>query len=207
MYTVYHSIFSAHFSPKVFLVMNACFFLFVFNLLTADLTFNRKSAHFLLEVSNDGKSLYQASLDSPFRAPTAETYLICICVSSNVLPTTRVYFDLHVTQTVPWTLGFRTASFNADYFPDFTPGAGIWTIASAGGKIIINDGKGIPTSYNTPPRLRLYLDYRRGQLSFYDAVLKFHLYTFVASFKEKLLFYAAVDVGIEEVHGAVITFS
>ncbi|KAG9274466.1 butyrophilin subfamily 3 member A1-like isoform X2 [Astyanax mexicanus] len=171
------------------------------------MVFNPKSAHALLRVSNDGKRLHQAFLSSPPRVPTAETYRRCICVSSKALLSTRVYFELQVTQTVPWTVGFRTASFDADHIPDFFSEFGIWTIASADGKIVINDGKPTPTLYVTPTRVGLYLDYKHGQISFYDAVTKFHLYTYLVSFKEKLLFYAAVDVRAEETHGAFIIFS
>ncbi|KAL7880500.1 hypothetical protein SRHO_G00027540 [Serrasalmus rhombeus] len=60
----------------------------------ADVVLNPKSAHALLRVSNDGKSLYQSSPSSPPRVLMAETYLKCICVSSKVLPSTRVYLEL-----------------------------------------------------------------------------------------------------------------
>ncbi|XP_046707487.1 uncharacterized protein LOC124387289 isoform X1 [Silurus meridionalis] len=76
----------------------------------ADMTLNPHSAHYLLKVSNDGKSLYQASFSSPPRVPTDETYLVCICVSSKNLLNTRSYYELKVTQSVPWTLGLRTES-------------------------------------------------------------------------------------------------
>ncbi|XP_017574240.1 butyrophilin-like protein 9 [Pygocentrus nattereri] len=171
----------------------------------ADVVLNPKSAHALLRVSNDGKSLYQSSPSSPPRVLMAETYLKCICVSSKVLPSTRVYLELRVTRSVPWTVGFRTASFDADNNYDCSPAAGIWTIASVDGKILINAGKAIPTDYTTPARLGLYLDYRLGQLSFYDAVAKLHLFTYVANFKEQLLIYASVETGIELVPDAFIT--
>ncbi|MCI4377222.1 hypothetical protein PGIGA_G00201110 [Pangasianodon gigas] len=161
----------------------------------ADMTLNPRSAHYLLRVSSDGKSLYQASLSSPPSVPTDETYQQCICVSSTNLLNTRAYFELKVTESVPWTLGLRTESFNADSTPDIYPDRGIWTIASAEGKIIINDGKATPTLYVTPAKLGLYLDYTRGQVSFYDSVAKRHLHTYLTTFKEKLRFYAAVQVG------------
>ncbi|XP_062850398.1 E3 ubiquitin-protein ligase TRIM39-like [Trichomycterus rosablanca] len=164
----------------------------------ADVTLNPDSAHAALEVNNNGRSLYTASFSSPPRVPTAETYLICLCVSSKNLLNTRVYFELQVTQSVPWTLGLRTASFNADTTPDSDPDSGIWTIASTNGKIVINDGKAIPTPYTTPTRLGLYLDYEQGQVSFYDAVAKLHLHTYLSSFREKLLFYGAFQVGIQQ---------
>ncbi|XP_066537005.1 E3 ubiquitin-protein ligase TRIM39-like [Hoplias malabaricus] len=173
----------------------------------ADVTLKPQSAHVLLRVSNDGKRLYQASTKSPPRVPTAETYLKCICVSSKTLPSTRIYFELEVSQTVLWTVGFREASFDADHDHDMSPGAGIWTIASKDGKIVINDGNAIPTPYATPARLSLYLDYKRGQLSFYDPLTKFHLYTYLATLKKKLYFYAAVNVGIEETHDPIVTLS
>lgn len=170
------------------------------------MTFNPQSAHFLLYVSSDGKSLYQASLSSPPRVPTDETYLVCICVASKNLLNTRAYMELKVTQSVPWTLGLRTESFNADFNPDTDTDAGIYTIASAAGKIIINDGKATPTLYVTPARLGLYLDYTRGQVSFYDSVAKRHLHTYLTTFNEKLHLYASVQVGMEENHEVLISF-
>ncbi|XP_058251402.1 E3 ubiquitin-protein ligase TRIM39-like isoform X1 [Hemibagrus wyckioides] len=172
----------------------------------ADMTLNPQSAHYLLKVSSDNKSLYQASLSSPPRVPTNETYLLCSCVSSKNLLNTRAYFALKVTQRVPWTLGLRTESFNADRSPDTDPNAGIWTIASAEGKIIINDGKATPTLHVTPAMLGLYLDYARGQVSFYDSVVKRHLHTYLTTFKEKLRFYAAVQVGQLETQDMLISF-
>ncbi|XP_027034218.1 E3 ubiquitin-protein ligase TRIM39-like isoform X1 [Tachysurus fulvidraco] len=172
----------------------------------ADMNLNPHSAHYLLEVSSDGKSLYQASLDSPPRVPTIETYLLCICVSSKNQLNSRVYFELMVTQRVPWTLGLRTESFNADISPDTDPDAGIWTIASAEGKIIINDGNASPTLHVIPAMLGLYLDYARGQVSFYDSVAKRHIHTYLTTFNEKLRFYAAVHVDMQESHGILISF-
>lgn len=111
-----------------------------------------------------------------------------------------------MTQRVPWTLGLRTESFNADSSPDTNPDAGIWTIASMQGKIIINDGKSTPTLHVTPALVGLYLDYARGQVSFYDSVAKRHLHTYFSTFKEKLRFYAAAQVGPEEITEVLISF-
>ncbi|XP_026867260.2 tripartite motif-containing protein 72-like [Electrophorus electricus] len=172
----------------------------------ADMTFNGQSANSLLRVSSTGRSLYQASPSSPPRLPTAETYLTCICVSSKVALNTRSYFEVEVTQIISWTLGLRTQSFDADNNYDSDPAGGIWTIGSADGKIVINDGEAIPTPYATPSRLGLYLDYKRGQLSFYDAATRLHLHTYLATFREKLLFYAAVQVGIEQIQHALMSF-
>lgn len=170
------------------------------------MTLNPQSAHFLLNVSSDGKSLFQASLSSPPHVPTDDTYLVCICVASKNLLDTRAYFELKVTQHVPWTLGLRTESFDADSTPDTDPDAGIWTIASAAGKIIINDGKATPTLYVTPAKLGLYLDYARGQVSFYDSVAKRHLHTYLTTFNEKLRFYASVQVEMEKTHEVLLSF-
>ncbi|TSN12242.1 Enhancer of filamentation 1 [Bagarius yarrelli] len=171
----------------------------------ADITLNPRSAHYLLQVSSDGKSLSQRPLNSPPPAPTNETYKLCICVSSTNLLNTRAYFELKVTQYVPWTLGLRTESFDADSHPDTDPDTGIWTIASEDGRIIINDGTPTSTRHATPARLGLYLDYARGQVSFYDAVAERHLYTYLTTFKEKLRFYAGVGVGMKETHVRVLT--
>ncbi|XP_053357373.1 nuclear factor 7, ovary-like [Clarias gariepinus] len=172
----------------------------------ADMTLNPQSAHNLLKVSADGKSLYQESSSSPTRALTAETYQVCICVSSDNLLDTRSYFELKVAQKVPWTIGLRTESFNADNTPDTNPDAGIWTIASAQDKIIINDGKATPLMVIRLAKLGLYLDYARGQVSFYDAVAKRHLHSYLTTFKEKLRFYAAFQIGIEETQEVLLSF-
>ncbi|XP_053485465.1 E3 ubiquitin-protein ligase TRIM39-like isoform X1 [Ictalurus furcatus] len=172
----------------------------------AAMTLNPQSAHELLSVSSDGKRLYQASSSSPPRVSTTETYVWCLCVASKNLLNTRAYFELEVTQSVPWTLGLHTESFNADNTPDTHPERGIWTIRSAESKIIINDGKATPTPYATPAKLGLYLDYARGQVSFYNSVARLHLHTYLTSFKEKLRFYAAVRVGINETQEALISF-
>lgn len=170
------------------------------------MTLNPKSAHFLLNVSRDGKRLYQASSSNPPHITTDETYLVCICVASKNLLNTRAYFELMVTQSVPWTLGLRTLSFNGDNTPDIDPDAGIWTIASMAGKIIINNGKATPTLYVTPAKLGLYLDYRQGQVSFYDSVAKRHLHTYLTTFNEKLRFYASAQIGLKETHEVLISF-
>lgn len=170
------------------------------------MTLNQKSAHSLLNVSSDGKRLYQASLSSPAHVRTDETYLVCVCVASKNLLSTRAYFELKVTQSVPWTLGLRTESFEADSTPDTDPDAGIWTIASAAGKIIINDGKATQTLYVTPATLGLYLDYARGQVSFYDSVAKRHLHTYLTTFNEKLRFYASIHFEMEETQEVLISF-
>ncbi|KAF4089024.1 hypothetical protein AMELA_G00061780 [Ameiurus melas] len=171
----------------------------------AALTLNPQSAHELLSVSSDGKRLYQASSSSPPRVNTNETYLWCTCVASKNLLNTRSYFEFEMTQSEQWALGLRTESFNADTTPDTNPEGGIWTIRSAKGKIIINDGKATPTPYASPAKLGLYLDYARGQVSFYDSVTRLHLHTFLTSFKEKLRFYGAIRVGIEETQEAFIS--
>lgn len=171
------------------------------------MTLNPNSAHTLLEVSNDGKSLYTMSINSPHRIPSAETYLMCVCVSSKNILNKRVYFELQVTPSIPWTIGLRTESFNADITPDSDTDRGIWTIASTNGQIFINDGKAVQTPYTTPMRLGLYLDYKHGQVSFYDAVAKLHLHTYLTSFREELLFYAAFQVELQNYQNMLMLFN
>ncbi|XP_039598095.1 butyrophilin subfamily 1 member A1-like isoform X2 [Polypterus senegalus] len=150
----------------------------------ADVTFDPESAHPLLIVSEDGKDMrlgdtQQRVTDNPKRFDHFTNVLAREGFTSG-----RHYWEVEVKEKTAWTLGVARESVNRKGGIILSPYRGYWTV----GLRNENEYKGldyndVPLPLRVKPRtVGVFLDYDEGQVSFYNAQSRSHLYTFTDSF-------------------------
>ncbi|XP_078139248.1 nuclear factor 7, ovary-like [Centroberyx gerrardi] len=101
-------------------------------------------------------------------------------------------WEVEVGDHPVWNVGLAKESADRKGKLDFTPKYGIWCLGHCSGKYSNVLGQ-ILTVKKSLQRIRVQLDYDRGELSFYDAEDKTHIYTHRDTFTEKL--YPCFNVG------------
>ncbi|KAJ8392698.1 hypothetical protein AAFF_G00071820 [Aldrovandia affinis] len=98
------------------------------------------------------------------------------------------YWEIEVYSSTVWTLGVARESVSRKGVIKALPANGFWTISLSYG-VQYTAGTSPPTVLPLEERLArigVYLDYKRGLVSFYNAEDMAHLYTFHESFTETL---------------------
>ncbi|XP_061886942.1 E3 ubiquitin-protein ligase TRIM69 [Entelurus aequoreus] len=113
----------------------------------------------------------------------------------------RHYWEIEVYSSTVWTVGVARESVPRKGVIKALPANGFWTLSLSYG-IQYMAGTSPPTvlSLEEPlARIGVYLDYKRGLVSFYNAETMTHLYTFRESFMETL--YPYFNLGfLDKVH-------
>lgn len=93
-----------------------------------------------------------------------------------------------------WNLGVVKESVDRKGQCPASPKHGMWCLSNRNGKYSNCDG-GDVTLKKVPERVRVFLDFDRGQVSYYDAADMTHLCTHVGTFTEKVFPYFGVGFG------------
>ncbi|KPP58038.1 hypothetical protein Z043_124179 [Scleropages formosus] len=100
----------------------------------------------------------------------------------------RRYWEVEVGDKTAWGLGVAAESVNRKKEISLCPEDGFWTLVLRNG----DEYEACTSTENLlrlprkPRRIGIYLDYPRGQVSFYDAGDMSHLFTFSDSFSERV---------------------
>ncbi|XP_062904241.1 zinc-binding protein A33-like [Mobula hypostoma] len=107
------------------------------------------------------------------------------CVlSSQSFMSGRHYWEVCVGNKTSWIVGVCKGSVNRDRGISYTPAEGYWVIHVCSNSVMIP--KVISHLEIKLRKLGVYLDYERGQVSFYNADNMCHIHTYTDSFTEKL---------------------
>uniref|UniRef100_A0A8B9L933 Nuclear factor 7, ovary-like n=1 Tax=Astyanax mexicanus TaxID=7994 RepID=A0A8B9L933_ASTMX len=113
----------------------------------------------------------------------------------------RHYWEIEVYSSAVWTVGVARESVPRKGVIKAMPANGFWTISLSYG-VQYMAGTSPPTVLSLDEqldRIGVYLDYRRGLVSFYNAESMTHLYTFRETFTETL--YPYFNLGfLDKVH-------
>ncbi|KAM6970574.1 butyrophilin subfamily 1 member A1-like [Aplochiton taeniatus] len=97
------------------------------------------------------------------------------------------YWEVTLANKGYWRVGVTTASSKRHGRFPMIPAEGYWALWRSTRQFYActKPETALPLSL-TPNRMGVYLDYEEGQLSFYNAETRAHIYTFACQFKEKL---------------------
>uniref|UniRef100_A0A8C4SU68 B30.2/SPRY domain-containing protein n=1 Tax=Erpetoichthys calabaricus TaxID=27687 RepID=A0A8C4SU68_ERPCA len=154
----------------------------------ADVTFDPETANQWLIVSEDGKEVRdtdtrQRVTDNPMRF---DCYTIVLAREG--FTSGRHYWEVEVRGKTKWDLGVARESVNRKGEITVSPCNGYWTVwlRNENEYEALNDSS-VPLPLRVKPQtVGVFLDYDEGQVSFYNAQSRSHLYTFTDSFTEPL---------------------
>lgn len=154
-----------------------------------DVTFDPDTANPWLQLSEDGRQLrhlgvWQDLPDTPDRFDT-----VVIALGRQGFSSGRRYWEVQVGEKDDWYLGVARASVNRKGRISVSTLHGYWALAMKKGQEY-RVSSSPPVLLSIEPKLRkvgVYVDYEEGQVSFYDVGARSHIYTFMDTFKEKLL--------------------
>lgn len=167
----------------------------------AAITFNSSTANPWLSLTSSltcvrYQSFNHSVQDNPHRFNAALSLL-----GSQGFTHGRHYWEVEVYSSTVWTVGVARESVSRKGVIKPLPTNGFWTLSLSYG-IQYRAGTSPPTvlSLEEPlARIGVYLDYKRGLVSFYNAESMTHLYTFKENFRETL--YPYFNLGfLDKVH-------
>ncbi|XP_078272461.1 E3 ubiquitin-protein ligase TRIM39-like [Rhinoraja longicauda] len=152
-------------------------------------TLDVETAHPRLEVSEDRKRVRWTGTRRSL-PDTGKRFTDSVCVlGSEGFTSGRHYWEVEVAGSQHWGLGVAAESLERKKRVTPTPETGVWSIRRWWGDefdALTSPPSRLPAR-PIPGRVRVYLSYESGTVSFYDADTKSHLHTFGGNkFTEKL---------------------
>lgn len=157
--------------------------------LSADVLLDPNTQHRWLNLSDDHRQVQEAHKESPL-PDSPQRFDTWTCVLGwEGYSSGRHYWEVDIANNGYWRVGVTTGdSKRHGRFP-MTPRQGYWTLWRSIHKFYActNQETELPISL-VPRRMGIYLDHEEGQISFYNAETKSHIYTFVGSFRRQKLY-------------------
>ncbi|XP_027143726.1 E3 ubiquitin-protein ligase TRIM21 isoform X1 [Larimichthys crocea] len=155
----------------------------------ADVLLDPNTQHRWLNLSDDHRQVQEAHKESPL-PDSPQRFDTWTCVLGwEGYSSGRHYWEVDIANNGYWRVGVTTGdSKRHGRFP-MTPRQGYWTLWRSIHKFYActNQETELPISL-VPRRMGIYLDHEEGQISFYNAETKSHIYTFVGSFRRQKLY-------------------
>ncbi|XP_056389802.1 zinc-binding protein A33-like isoform X3 [Hyla sarda] len=153
------------------------------------LTLDPETAHRNLLVSEDLTSV--SYLSSIFRrvpdSPKRFTHFKVALTKEGFIDG-RHYWEVDIGGNKEWYIGLAKKTVDRKQTSDASVRDGYWAIFhhTVFGILLLTEPLVSINIKISPKRVGVYLDYEAGQVSFYDAEKMTHLYTYTATFSEKL---------------------
>ncbi|XP_038671003.1 zinc-binding protein A33-like [Scyliorhinus canicula] len=131
---------------------------------------------------------------------TPDRFDQCACVlGSEGFSSGKHYWQVHVGEKTQWRLGVARGSINRKGPIDHRPETGFWILWLKPGRGYVactSPNETRLTQRMKAPIIGVFLDYERGQVSFYNADNMTHLHTFTQTFTGKLfpIFYPGLNI-------------
>ncbi|XP_049923888.1 E3 ubiquitin-protein ligase TRIM39 [Epinephelus moara] len=151
-----------------------------------DVTLDCNTAHPRLILSEDMKSVrcgdrHQLVPDNPERFDR----VVCV-VGREAISSGKHYWEVDVGGKTDWDLGVARQSVNRKGKIEVTPSNGYWFLSLRDkNKYAFRSEPCTDVQLSLrPQRIGIFVDYEKGQVSFYDVDAKVHIYTFNDTFTE-----------------------
>ncbi|KAM3857525.1 E3 ubiquitin-protein ligase TRIM39 [Diretmus argenteus] len=151
-------------------------------------TLDSSSAHPRLVLSEDLKKVkcgdrHQLLPDNPERFDR----VVCV-LGREAFSSGRHYWEVEVGGKTDWDLGVASQSINRKGKIDVTPSNGYWFLSLRNkNKYAFRTEPSTDVELNLrPQKIGLFVDYEKGQVSFYNVDAKLHIYTFSDTFTENI---------------------
>ncbi|XP_045920933.1 zinc finger protein RFP [Micropterus dolomieu] len=151
-----------------------------------DVTLDSNTAHPRLIMSEDLKSVrcverHQMLPDNPERFDR----VICV-LGREMIFSGRHYWEVEVGGKTDWDLGVAKESINRKGAIEVTPSNGYWFLSLRDkNKYAFRSKASTDVDLNLRPnKIGIFVDYEKGQVSFYNVDAKLHIYTFNDTFSE-----------------------
>ncbi|XP_070849324.1 E3 ubiquitin-protein ligase TRIM39-like [Chaetodon trifascialis] len=140
-----------------------------------------------LVVSEDGRQVkYEERKASHTEGPKRFSPALFV-LGREGLSSGRHYWEVDVGRKTAWTLGVASTSARRKGEIKLSPEGGYWCLWLKNGEVKVLASSRLPLMLQSQPsKVGIFLDYEGGQISFYDAKARLHLYTFVDTFNESL---------------------
>ncbi|XP_036843795.1 butyrophilin subfamily 2 member A1-like isoform X2 [Oncorhynchus mykiss] len=152
-----------------------------------DVTLDPDTAHCKLILSDDGKQVRHGELDQVL-SDNGKRFTNWSCVLGNVGFSGKFYYEVKVEGKTEWTLGVVIQSINRNESFIPMPNNGYWTVELKDGECTANADSPLTLLLREKPlKVGVFVDYEKGQVSFYNVEDRSHIYSFTGcTFTEKL---------------------
>lgn len=169
--------------------------------LLGDVTLDPATAHPNLLLSDDLKSVRFVECRAREVPESPRRFTVYPCVlGAQGFTSGRHYWEVEVGDKTHWALGVCKDSVSRKGEPTTPlPEAGYWRVRLWNGdKYAATTSPFTPLSLRVKPkRVGVFVDYEEGEVAFYNVTDRSHIYTFSATFTEKIwpLFYPGIRAG------------
>ncbi|XP_062301391.1 E3 ubiquitin-protein ligase TRIM39 [Scomber scombrus] len=151
-----------------------------------DVTLDSNTAHPRLILSEDMKSVRCADRHQ-LLPDNAERFDRVVCVlGREAISSGRHYWEVQVGGKTDWDLGVAKQSINRKGKFEITPSNGYWFLSLRDkNKYAFRTEPSTDVHLNLRPnKIGIFVDFEKGQVSFYNVDVKVHIYTFNDTFNE-----------------------
>ncbi|XP_038854335.1 E3 ubiquitin-protein ligase TRIM39-like [Salvelinus namaycush] len=155
---------------------------------SVDVTLDPDTAHCKLIVSEDRKQVSYGDIRQilPDLPERFDSYLSVL--GKEGFSSGRFYFEVQVRGKIEWQVGVARESIIRKGPTAVSPEGGLWALYMNRNKYVAKDTPPISLFLSQKPqKVGVFVDYKEGQISFYDVENRSHIYSFTGcSFTEKL---------------------
>ncbi|XP_023149443.2 E3 ubiquitin-protein ligase TRIM7 [Amphiprion ocellaris] len=153
-----------------------------------DVTLDCNTAHPRLVLSEDMKSVrcadkHQLLPDNPERFDR----VVCV-LGREAITSGKHYWEVEVGGKTDWDLGVAKQSINRKGKIEYTPSNGYWFLSLRDkNKYAFRTEPSTDVNLNhRPHKIGIFVDFEKGQVSFYNVDARIHIYTFNVTFSESV---------------------
>lgn len=158
------------------------------SLLTEDISLDSSTAHPRLILSDDRKRVkcgdrHQSLPDNPERFDR----VVCVLGQEGFV-SGRHYWEVEVGSKTDWDVGVASHSINRKGKITVNPSNGYWFLSlrdKTNYAFRTEPSTNLPIGQR-PQKIGVFLDYEKGQVSFYNVEARVHIYTFLDTFCETI---------------------